>query len=235
MAAGCVGEAGGELVVDATPADQRPDARSDVAADARTDMAADATVPEIDAAPPAFVVHPRTDWQTAGQPITGPSRDLGDLRYVTIHYNGGNTDLDGADNVYQDEDFAQILRNNQNDYVTNRGYSLGYNSAIAPDGDEWEIRGTEFRSAANGCTAVNTPGHAILVILPSVEAIPTQTQIDGVKQAVARIRGLAASAGNNNALYLNGHRDVRPTCGNGGTACPGDALYALIQNGGLEP
>jgi hypothetical protein len=35
--------------------------------------------------------------------------------------------------------------------VDGRGYSYGYNSEIAPDGDEWEIRGQEFMAASNGC------------------------------------------------------------------------------------
>lgn len=40
-----------------------------------------------------------------------------------------------------------------------RGYSYGYNSEIAPDGDEWEIRGQEFMAASNGCNEVNVASY----------------------------------------------------------------------------
>ena len=156
------------------------------------------------------------------------------LRYITIHYPGGTIDVDGKDNVYQDADFAQILRNMQNDYVRNRGYSLGYNSAIAPDGDEWEIRGSRYRCAANGCTKVNTPGYAIIVVTPSINASPSSAQVRGVNQAIARVRAMAKAAGNTNTLVVNGHRDVKPLCGKGGTACPGTPLYNLIKNGAIK-
>lgn len=184
---------------------------------------------------PTFKFHPVTAWQLPSQPIrSGSAMSISSLRYITIHYNGGNLDLDGKDNVYQDSDFIQILRNTQNGYLTSRGYSLGYNSAIAPNGDEWEIRGLRYRCAANGCTAVNKPGYAIIIMLPSITATPTQAQIQGALAAIARVRAAVKAAGNPHTLTINGHRDVRPLCGSGGTACPGDKLYQLIKNGTLK-
>jgi hypothetical protein len=185
--------------------------------------------------PPVGVFHPRTAWQDPAQPVTGPAMDLTALRFITIHYPGGVVDVDGADNVYQDDDTARILRNNQSSYLSSRGYSLGYNSAVSIDGAEWEIRGETIRSAANGCQAVNVPGYAIQIITPRVEAPPTAAQTEGVRRVVARVRALAAAAGNPNHLFINGHRDVRPMCGSGGTACPGDPIYALIGSGMFEP
>ena len=184
---------------------------------------------------PTFTYHPRADWTRSTQPVSGPAMDVMALRYITIHYNGGNADLDGADNIYQDSDFIALLRAAHNDYLVNRGYSLGYNSIIGPDGAEWEVRGMDYRSAANGCTAVNVPGYAIQVMMPSVSAQPTATQIAGLKAAIARVRAFVKARGNNDHLELNGHRDVRPLCGNGGTACPGDPIYALLKAGQLEP
>jgi hypothetical protein len=191
-------------------------------------------LPSHDAAS-VFDLHPRDDWQLPSQPVTGPSFDLLALRYITIHYNGDTRDLDGGDDVYQDSDYAELLRVMQSSYLETRGYSLGYNSGIAPDGDEWEIRGLDIRSAANGCTEVNVPGFAIQVTVTAPDAAPTAEQILGVRQAVARVRAAAQAAGNPDHLELNGHRDVRPLCGTGGTACPGDALAGLIASGQLEP
>jgi hypothetical protein len=123
----------------------------------------------------------------------------------------------------------------QSSYLASRGYSLGYNSGIAPDGDEWEIRGLDIRTAANGCQAVNVPGYAIQVTVPTLASAPTPAQIEGTRQAIARIRAAAAAAGNTSVLTLNGHGDVRPLCGTGGTACPGEPLNDLLDSGALEP
>jgi hypothetical protein len=184
---------------------------------------------------PPLDFHPVDEWQLASQPVDGTAMDLRALRYITIHYNGASQDLDGSDNAYQDADFAQILRGMQSSYLSARGYSLGYNSAIAPDGDEWEIRGLAYRNAANGCTDVNVPGYAIQITLPYPEAEPTDAQILGARLAISRVRDIARAAGNTDHLELNGHGDVRALCGDGGTACPGPALRELIASGALDP
>ncbi len=183
-----------------------------------------------------FVVHLRSEWETAEYPVDGSDLDLLDLEYITIHYNGATEDLDGDDDVYSDQDTIDSIRDSQRQYVDGRGYSYGYNSEIAPDGDEWEIRGHEFMAAANGCTEVNAPSYTIQVPTATPETPPTGAQVEGVRAAVLRVRRAAAAAGNPNFLYINGHGDVRPTCeGLSGTSCPGEALNAMIRDGSLEP
>ena len=128
------------------------------------------------------------------------------------------------------------LRNSQASYLANRGYSSGYNSKIAPDGDEWEVRGYDIRSAANGCLDVNLAGFAIQIPTISPDAPPTPEQIEGTRAAILRIRNEAKAAGNTHTLYLVGHADVRPLCSDGGgTECPGLELKALLESSALEP
>lgn len=191
---------------------------------------------EVEGGHGPFTVHSREEWQTSSQPVTGPAMDLLDLRYIVIHYNGAAADLDGPDDVYTDEDTILGLRNSQNSYLTGRGYSLGYNSEIAPDGDEWEIRAHDIRSAANGCLDVNRPGFAIQIPTVNPEAAPTPAQVEGARAAILRIREAAAAAGNLHELYLTGHGSVRPLCPDGGgTLCPGSELVNLLETDGLEP
>ena len=147
--------------------------------------------------------------------------DINALQYITLHYIG-------ADGVNL-SDIPQFLRNAQLDYVINRGYSLGYNSAVSMDGDEWEIRGFDYRCAANGSQATNIPGYSILLMLTDTWSVPPQTQIDGVRNLVAKIRATAAAAGNGDFLEINGHLDLKPT------SCPGTVIYNMIQNGTFEP
>ncbi|MFH1809695.1 MAG: N-acetylmuramoyl-L-alanine amidase [Pseudomonadota bacterium] len=171
---------------------------------------------------PSYPYHDRTEWQDPARPVSSTSlMSLGALRYITIHYAG----VDGL-NL---SSIPQVLRNAQLDYTSNRGYSLGYNSAISPDGAEWEIRGFDYRCAANGEQATNIPSYAIQMLLPNTWSVPSQSQIDGVRQLVAKIRATAAAAGNSDFLEINGHRDLKAT------ACPGDVIYNMIQNGSFEP
>jgi N-acetylmuramoyl-L-alanine amidase-like protein len=173
-------------------------------------------------AAPDFPYHDRTEWQDPAYPVTSSSwMDINALRYITLHYIG----VDGV-NL---SDIPDVLRGDQRDYVLNRGYSLGYNSAVSPDGDEWEIRGFDYRCAANGSQPVNIPSYAIQLMLPNTWSVPTENQIASVRNLVAKIRATAAAAGNNDFLEINGHRDLKAT------ACPGDVIYNMIQNGTFEP
>ena len=65
---------------------------------------------------------------------------------------------------------------------------------LFPDGHEWEIRGFDYRCAANGSQATNIPGYAIQIMLPNTWSVPPQSQIEGVRQLVAKIRATAAAA-----------------------------------------
>ena len=182
-----------------------------------------------------FTVHHRDEWEEPGLRVEGPDMRLDWLEFVTIHYNGVAEDLDGDDDVYQDADAIDRIRNTQEySYYTNDGVSAGYNSYIALDGDEWEVRGHDIRNAASGCPDANYPGYTIIIPTVTPEAPPTAAQVEGAKAAIHRIREQAAASGNPNTLYLNGHRDVAPLCGLG-TDCPGEPIYALLSAGSLEP
>jgi hypothetical protein len=173
-------------------------------------------------AAPSYPFHDRTEWQDPAYPVSSSSwMDINALSYITLHYIG-------ADGVNL-SDIPQFLRNAQLDYVVNRGYSLGYNSAVDEDGEEWEIRGFDYRCAANGTQATNIPSYSIVLLLPNTWSVPPTAQIDGVRNLVSKIRATAAAAGNGDFLEINGHRDLKPT------SCPGDPIYTMIQNGTFEP
>jgi len=171
---------------------------------------------------PSLPYHDRTVWQDPAYPVSSTVwMNLTALEYITLHYIGA----DGVDV----SDIPQLLRNAQYDYVVNRGYSLGYNSAVDANGEEWEIRGFDYRCAANGNTAVNIPGYAILLPMEHTWSVPSASQIDGVRNVVAAVRSTAMAAGNTDFLEIVGHMDLVPT------SCPGGDIYALIQSGAFEP
>jgi hypothetical protein len=177
----------------------------------------------------AYTFHRRAEWlRFSKNPMSGPSQDRSQVVELVIHYNGGNADLDGPDNIFQDDDYAKVLAAMNDSYWATRGYALGYNFGLGPDGDLWEIRGVDLRCAANGCQAVNVPGVAIQVTTTAITAPPTAAQVDALKNDwVPWVRRQYP-----NVLDVVGHRDVNPRCANPtGTVCPGPQLYPLVQSG----
>ena len=160
--------------------------------------------------------------------MSGPSQDQGAVRQITIHYNGGNSDLDGPDNIFQDTDYARVLGAMNDDYWTNpdRKYALGYNFGCAPDGDLWEIRGFDIRCAANGCQPVNIPAIAVQITTRFIEAEPTADQLAAMKnQWIPWLRSQYPNA----TMVINTHASVRTKCKDGGsTPCPGPTIEPLV-------
>jgi hypothetical protein len=83
--------------------------------------------------------YPRTHWQSPSQPVTGPAKKAATTQAVA-HWSGSSS---------IPTDKAAWLRAMQNDYVRNRGYSLGYWWLVCQNGDSYQIRGPELNSAAN--------------------------------------------------------------------------------------
>jgi hypothetical protein len=131
---------------------------------------------------------------------------------VVIHYPGH----DGVG-----DDTARDLANSQRYYATNRGYSLGYNAVVDRAGVLWQVRGIDYRNAANK-GANNT----------SV-SVQMRVNLDepGSTAAVTRVRRFVADVERwcGHPLKVLGHRDV------GATACPGDAIYNQITTGEFDP
>ena len=159
----------------------------------------------------------RTTWEEPGWTIgehtdSGPqpwSRAL----YVVIHYTAAPHTPEEYENV------LQRLRSSQRSYVTNRGYSYGYNWQVDRMGRIWQIRGDEYKCAANGNSTTNSRGPAILCLVNGAEPA-NQPMIDGVRQVIDHCERQAGRQ-----LQIVGHRDVRAT------QCPGAGLYQQVQDG----
>ena len=88
--------------------------------------------------------YPRSHWEVPSQPVTGPE-PLGVRGTWVIHYPGNS----GFDTPLTDDEMIQYCRNVQNDYVTNRGYSVGYSFIVSQSGLAYEARGFDINNAAN--------------------------------------------------------------------------------------
>lgn len=152
-----------------------------------------------------MIYHPRTEWQTAAQPVTGPILDRAPLVDMVYHYPGS-----GPNAKYNNP--VIVLRAMQNDYLTNRGYSLGYNWAIDPKGDIWEIRGFDIRSAATG--GWNTQSVATMFLVPGIEQA-SRAQLDAAVELHKECNRRWTKA-----LRTKGHFQ----CGTTATPCPGAGI-----------
>jgi hypothetical protein len=157
-------------------------------------------------------IRPREDWQDPDQPVTGPTMNLSTVDLLPAHYT--------ADNVIPD-DIPQYLRNMQAYYLSNRGYSVGYNFAIDQTGEAWELRGFDIKCAAN--KDMNEVTIAVLCMVDGADAM-NPAMVDTFTQLGAQAQDVV---GRN--LLVVGHRDI------GSTSCPGDGIYGQVQAGLLEP
>jgi hypothetical protein len=157
-------------------------------------------------------IRPREDWQSPSQPVVGPAMQLWSVELLPAHYTAANTIPD---------DIPAYLRSIQNDYTVNRGYSIGYNFAVDQTGTAWELRGFDFKCAAN--KDMNEVTIAVLCLVDGAEAMnPAMVDtFQGVGAECVRVAG--------RPLFVVGHRDI------GSTSCPGDGIYGQVVSGQLEP
>lgn len=164
--------------------------------------------------------HPRTEWQSAAQPVTGPALDWSKITGWVFHYTGA-MDVPTPDDIGQSQ--AQIpawLRASQNDYLKNRNppYSLGYSEMIDGWGDEWEIRGEDIKPAA---TLNHNDRYAFLFYVDGPDAM-NDKQLASVAQRIAHLERKHFGGRD---MPIDGHRHL------GATACPGNGIAAQITSG----
>jgi hypothetical protein len=151
--------------------------------------------------------------------VTGSVADWSKIDTVVIHYTAAADVPDGD----RPDEVAAYLRAIQQDYVTNpnRGYSIGYMFAVDQHGGQWQLRGWEYRSAANN--GHNDHTMPILCLVDGDRAA-TAVAVDAVRRLVAEG---ARRAGRE--LAIVGHGDI------GATSCPGVGLAAQVRAGVFTP
>lgn len=158
-----------------------------------------------------MIYKPRTAWQKPNQPVTGPSNvPFGQLKDVVYHYPGA-----GPSAAPWNFPVAR-LQAMQADYVSNRGYSLGYNWGIDLEGVIWEIRGFDIKCAAT--KGYNDFCVAIQFMLPGTQGANTKQ----LAAAVELHKEIERRAGH--PLGVAGHFQRGTTA----TPCPGAGVIAQL-------
>ena len=148
-----------------------------------------------------------------------PATVLKDIDSFTVHYVGSKTYSVAFDKIAGG--IKQIEKSQFNGSPTLS--AISYNFLVDRWGRVWEGRGTRFRNAANGAYANNRESFSVCVLVGTDDA----KQLDDVLVGLRGLyRFLCGVVGRD--LIVQGHRDVRAT------ACPGDDLYRLVQNGSIS-
>lgn len=183
------------------------------------------------ALPGVSVVHPRESWEPlSGVPtianMNPPLQYMWKIHQPVAHYTAADNLIDGDPGEYAhqlDNYIAAIHR----DYVTNRGYAIGYLFAIDWLGGAWELRGFDYKSAANA-------GH-------NEYTFPILFLVDGPSRATPAMWDTArniwreARRRSANQFFKDrplGHGQLYTTTGTGTpTACPGGGIINDLAEG----
>lgn len=161
-------------------------------------------------------------WQNPAQPVVGPPIDWSKIDMFVIHYTAAVNLPDGDSGPRESQsDVWPYLRNIQNDYTVNRGYSIGYNAAVDVWGCAYELRGADLKCAAN--KGHNDHTFACLMLVDGDDRASVK--------AAARVQRLVADAERlaGRKLKIVGHGDI------GATSCPGVGLRKDIVDGRFNP
>jgi hypothetical protein len=179
------------------------------------------TIPGIE------TVHARSTWVDPRYPITGPPAPWAAIDTAVIHYTSADDLIDGDPGEHADN-LPAYIRAMQRSYVDARGYSLGYWWAVDWLGGVWQIRGWEFKSAANA--GHNDHTGPILVLVDGNDP--------ATREATHSIRCLIAEGQrrSRDTWAIKGHGQLRRETGIGtATACCGTGLQRQVDDGEFVP
>tara|TARA_R110000823_G_scaffold1464_1_gene5661 strand:+ start:4129 stop:5004 length:876 start_codon:yes stop_codon:yes gene_type:complete len=160
--------------------------------------------------------YPRLHWEDCSQPVTGPE-PKGVRNAWVIHYPGN----DGFDEPLSDDEMILYCQNMQNDYVTNRGYSIGYSFVVSQSGLAYEARGFDINNAAN-------KGSKMTPEIPNFNAVSMSIQVAVSGQNPASD---AAVAKVNEIIALEPDWDVVVHADVDYTSCCGTGMVEQVRSG----
>ena len=160
--------------------------------------------------------YPRAHWENPSQPVTGPG-PKGVRGTWVIHYPGNS----GFREPLSDDEMIQYCRNVQNDYVTNRGYSIGYSFVVSQSGLAYEARGFDINNAAN-------KGDKMKPAISNFNAVSMSIQVAVSGQDAA---SAAAVATVNEIIALEPEWDVLVHADVDYTSCCGTGMIEQVRSG----
>lgn len=167
---------------------------------------------------------PRSAWTRHGPIETLGTLDPRIVRGFAVHWPGTTASTLGSHDMHTT---IRILENERIQHTspsatdpTKPWSDIAYQAAADQAGRIWDLRGIEYRSAANGDRVVNSQWGAIILLVGAHEQ-PTPAMI----RAVQRFRTNLWLRRYPDATRVVGHQDLHAT------ACPGPAIQQLVKAG----
>lgn len=163
----------------------------------------------------------REEWDT---------QDVGEKVHVfETTVNGVYLHHPAAGNVtLADESVEQTinrLRGYRRQHIEDQGwFDIGYQVAFDQRGYSYQLRGADMESGANGGSESNNDATAFLLLVGENEK-PSAAMIKAVNGFLAQQKDVFPDS-----EYIRGHRESPEAS----TACPGDEVMGLIQNGSFS-
>ena len=159
--------------------------------------------------------------KTLGWPASAAPSQTVTPKGVKVHYEG--TPVPDVEHSKCDDRWKAIRASHLAN--TKENYSdVAYNWAVCNHGVIFEGRGLGKQTGANGNQSLNKTHYAILWMGgTSGVKTPSAAAVTAIKEVIQYLRD------HGTGKEIKGHRDGYAT------SCPGDALYALVKAGKLEP
>lgn len=169
----------------------------------------------------------RTEWEQAGYRVGDHTRsplvDLAALDEIVIHYPGAT----GPISTLSPITYVQNLQRWSVNRPKPQNHSIGYSFGYWADGTEIELRGYDYRNAANAVPgdrgATNRRTLSLLVI------VGRQDPATAAQIAAVRRRRQEINTRTGRLIPSTSHRDLEPT------TCPGAGIAAQAAAGMFEP
>ena len=181
--------------------------------------------------PGVETVHPREDWEqllpaSYAMAAQNPPRQVPeDIWRAVAHYPGVRLNPTPTSSPA----VASHLANTHRYYVDQRGYAYGYLWVVDQTGAVWEIRGFDYRSAANKSHNLYT---APIQFLVDIDEPPTAEAMASARAVWREHRRRSGRDDFENRPF--GHGQLLEKTGKGTlTTCPGPVLPA-IESGSLD-
>jgi hypothetical protein len=185
--------------------------------------------------PGVETVHPRATWEDPNLPVndppayTAPKQNWSLITNGSAHYTADENLPDGDFGEFI-TDIPKYLRNIQHAYRNDpkRKYSIGYLWAVDWLGGAWELRGWDYRAAANAGTLTGSnANHWTIPVLYLVDGADRLTDL-AARTAQLIYYEAGRRAGRSLGRPLP-HKQLDPT------ACPGAGISLDITKGRLDP
>ena len=173
--------------------------------------------------PGVSVFHPREAWQDPAWPVVGPPANQAAIDTAVIHYTAASKIPADLFRFHRDMQYAYAKPKAQG----GRGYSLGYRHSVVSggvrDGEVFQIRGFDIKSAANA--GHNEHTEPILVLVDGDDPA-TPAAVRSVRAIIAESQRRSGRT-----FTITGHGQLSGAA----TSCPGVGLRAQIAAGVFAP